>query len=153
MKRAVLVGVGTLVGTLAVLAYQPRTLFATTVAAPIIGAKQTTSGPASADAPSSTSSGSTQTGTKTYTGDSVETGYGPVQVQVSVSGHSITNVLALNAPQNDSRSYQISSYAKPQLEQQAMTAQSSTIDGVSGASYTSQGFSQSLQSALAQAGL
>ena len=57
-------------------------------------------------------------------------------------------VNAVAAPQNDTKSSQISAYAIPQLQDQAVTAQSSKIDGVSGASYTSYSYVQSLQSAI-----
>ena len=135
MKRAIFVGAGTVAGVVAVLAYQPGALFAT----------EDTSGASSTADASQTSS--------TYTGDSVETGWGPVQVEITVTGSSISHVAAVVAPENDQRSSQISNYAIPQLEQQAMAAQSANIDGVSGASYTANGFAQSLQSALTKAGL
>ena len=91
--------------------------------------------------------------TQTYTGDAVETGFGAVQVEVTVEGSTITDVTAIAVPQDDPKSSQISAYAIPELEQQAITAQSASLDGISGASYTSAGFAQSLQSALTQAGL
>ena len=87
------------------------------------------------------------------TGDAVETGFGAVQVEVTVEGSTITDVTAIAVPQDDPKSSQISAYAIPELEQQAMTAQSASLDGISGASYTSAGFAQSLQSALTEAGL
>jgi uncharacterized protein with FMN-binding domain len=133
MKRAILIGAGTVAGAAAVLSYQPGALFSGTA------------GTAAAAEPTSTS--------QTYTGDAVETGFGAVQVEVTVDGSTVTDVTAIAVPQNDPKSSQISAYAIPELEQQAVTAQSATIDGVSGASYTSAGFAQSLQSALPQAGL
>ena len=60
---------------------------------------------------------------------------------------------AVSYPDSDPKSSQISAVAIPSLEQQAMTAQSAQVDGVSGASYTSAAFAESLQSALTQAGL
>ena len=80
-------------------------------------------------------------------------GYGTIQVQVTVSGGKVTDITALAVPQNDPRSAQISSYAVPQLVSQAIEAQSSSISGLSGATFTSNGFAQSLASALTQAGL
>ena len=80
-------------------------------------------------------------------------GYGTIQVQVTVSGGKVTDITALAVPQNDPRSAQISSYAVPQLVSQAIEAQSSSISGISGATFTSNGFAQSLASALTQAGL
>ena len=79
--------------------------------------------------------------------------YGSVQVQISVSGGRVTDITALAVPQNDPRSAQISQYAVPQLVSQALAAQSASIAGISGATYTSQGFMQSLASALTAAGI
>ena len=70
-----------------------------------------------------------------------------------MSDGKVTDVTALAVPQNDPRSSQISSYAVPQLVSQAIEAQSSSISGISGATFTSNGFAQSLASALTQAGL
>jgi uncharacterized protein with FMN-binding domain len=67
-------------------------------------------------------------------------------------GPRITAVTAIEFPSGDSRSAQINAAAIPTLEKQTLTAQSAAIDGVSGASYTSVGFIESLQSALAKAG-
>jgi uncharacterized protein with FMN-binding domain len=78
--------------------------------------------------------------------------YGDVQVRVSVAGGRITQVSAVQLPNGDGRSQQISSFAGPQLAQQALKAQSAKIDGVSGATYTSDSYRTSLQSALDQLG-
>ncbi|HVQ18748.1 MAG TPA: FMN-binding protein [Actinomycetes bacterium] len=102
---------------------------------------------------SSNSSGTTQTQPKTATGALVSTFYGPVQVMVSATGSNITDVTAVALPSGDPRSSSISSYAGPMLRQQALAAQSAGIDGVAGASYTSAGYRQSLQSALDQLGI
>ena len=93
------------------------------------------------------------TGPKTYTGSSVDTQYGPVQVQITVSNGKITAANAIEYPMNGSRDQQINSFAIPQLNSEAVSAQSANIDMVSGASYTSAGYAQSLQSALDKAGL
>jgi uncharacterized protein with FMN-binding domain len=81
----------------------------------------------------------------------VDTQYGPVQVQITLVGNRIANVNAIQLPSDRSRSIEISQYAAPILRQEALTAQSAQIDVVSGASYTSQGYADSLQSALDQA--
>lgn len=91
--------------------------------------------------------------TTTYTGQTADTPYGPVQVEIWVSGGRITDVQALQLPNDTPRSQEISSYAGPQLRQEALQAQSANIDTVSGATYTSDGYRQSLQSALDQAHL
>ncbi|MFF7844993.1 FMN-binding protein [Streptomyces ossamyceticus] len=96
---------------------------------------------------SSGSSGSAS-GTRTLTGDTVQTRYGPVRVRVTVKDGRLTDVTALAFPADSPRDRQISSYAVPQLTREALTAQSADIDTVSGATYTSEGYRRSLQSAL-----
>ncbi len=99
----------------------------------------------------SASGGSGASGT--YTGTAAETRYGPVQVRVTVSGGKLTDVQALQLTNRDGRSVAISQQAAPILRQEALQAQSATIQAVSGATYTSEGYTTSLQSALDQAGL
>jgi uncharacterized protein with FMN-binding domain len=82
-------------------------------------------------------------------GTSVNYSYGTLAVSVTGSASHITNVsIASISDGGDSRSQSIDEYAIPLLESQALSAQSANIQGVSGASYTSAGFEQSLQSAL-----
>ncbi len=81
-------------------------------------------------------------------GDSVSTPYGDVQVEVTLSAGRITAVRALQYPQQSGRDQEINSQAIPQLESQVLSAQSARVDGVSGATYTTQGYLGSLQSAL-----
>ncbi|MFI7502198.1 FMN-binding protein [Streptomyces sp. NPDC049687] len=109
-----------------------------------------------APAPSSSSSGSgsgTVEGGKAVTGESVQTRWGPVQVRITVADGRITDVTAVTYPQENPRDQQINAYAIPRLRSEALTAQSADIDTVSGATYTSDGYRQSLQSALDSAGL
>lgn len=89
----------------------------------------------------------------TYTGDSVMTRWGAVQVEITVADGKITDVQAVEYPQNNARDRQINAYALPVLAQEATQAQSAQIDVVSGATVTSDGYIQSLQSALDQAHL
>lgn len=86
-----------------------------------------------------------------YTGDSVNVYYGDVQVKAIVSGGKLTAVDFLNYPQDRSRSLAIAERAMPVLIQEAISAQSSQVDVVSGATATSTGFIQSLASALVKA--
>jgi uncharacterized protein with FMN-binding domain len=72
---------------------------------------------------------------------------------VTVTGGKITNVQPVIDTAYDARSYQINSYAEPQLLSQTLQAQSASINGVSGASYTSQAYAQSLQAALDKLGI
>ncbi|MYS73882.1 FMN-binding protein [Streptomyces sp. SID5926] len=90
-------------------------------------------------------------GAGTLTGDAAQTQYGPVQVRVTVSGGRITGAEALQAPRGG-RSDQVTADAVPRLNRAAVTAGTADIDAVSGATYTSAGYKQSLQSALDRAG-
>ena len=86
----------------------------------------------------------------TVTGAAVQTRWGPVQVQLAVEGSTITHVSVLQHPDSNGRDVEISNYALPQLIQETLDAQGSDITMISGATYTSQGYVQSLQSALDQ---
>ena len=81
-------------------------------------------------------------------GATVDTKYGPVQVQLDVRNGSIVSATAIQYPQSGGRDRQINSYAIPVLQQETVTAQSAQIDTVSGATFTSDGYRQSLQSAI-----
>ncbi|MCW2794821.1 FMN-binding protein [Nocardioides sp.] len=91
--------------------------------------------------------------TSKVTGAVANTEWGPVQVQIDVAGGSITQVSVLQYPAGNSRDDEINSYALPILVDETVQAQSAQIDMVSGATVTSGGYLQSLQSALDQAGL
>jgi uncharacterized protein with FMN-binding domain len=93
---------------------------------------------------------STTTGVETLTGSIYASPYGNTQVQVTISNGQITSVTALQLP-TGRRSGQISRYVEPILSSEALTAQSANIDTVSGATYTSEAYAESLQSALDQA--
>jgi uncharacterized protein with FMN-binding domain len=86
----------------------------------------------------------------TITGDSPMTPWGPVQVAATVSGGAICEVHAVSWPANDRKSQMINSYAIPILDEAATASQGTQIDFVSGATYTSNGYAQSLQSILDQ---
>lgn len=107
------------------------------------------SSPAAGSRPSSAAA----SGAKTFTGDSVDTQWGPVQVQITVQNGKITKVSAVNYPNGNPRDQEINSYAIPQLNQEVLSAQSAQIDTVSGATVTSDGYLGSLQSAVDKAGL
>jgi uncharacterized protein with FMN-binding domain len=89
---------------------------------------------------------------RTITGDTIDTQYGPVQVSVSLTGSHINDVNALRLPQATSHDVEIDNFAVPRLRQEALDAQSAQIDSVSGATFTSDGYIRSLQSALDKAG-
>ena len=89
----------------------------------------------------------------TFTGSTQQTRFGPVQVEITISNGKITAARALQYPNNDFRSQSISQQAIPYLVQETLAANSANIQGVGGASYTSQGWYDSLVSALAKAGM
>lgn len=86
--------------------------------------------------------------TRTINGAPADTRYGPVQVQIKVSGGRILSSDAIVYPTNERRDQEINSQAIPQLNDETVQAQSANIDTVSGATYTSDGYRESLQSAL-----
>jgi uncharacterized protein with FMN-binding domain len=89
---------------------------------------------------------------RTFTGDTEQTIYGPVQVRITVTAGKITGVSAVQYPEDTPRDYEINAYAIPQLNAETLAAGSAGIDSVSGATYTSQGYISSLQSAIDKAG-
>jgi uncharacterized protein with FMN-binding domain len=91
-------------------------------------------------------------GSGQYTGSAVQIPFGTVQVQVTVANGKITDVQPLQMP-GGGHSGQVSSYAAPQLRSEVLQAQSANVDSISGATYTSGAYQQSLQSALSQAGM
>jgi uncharacterized protein with FMN-binding domain len=100
---------------------------------------------------SSSSSSSAASGT--VTGAAADTRWGPVQVQITVADGSITDVSVVQYPTSNGKDQEINARALPILIQETLKAQSASIDMVSGATYTSDGYVTSLQSALDQAGL
>lgn len=118
---------------------------------PTGGTKATTPPPASTPTPVSTPKPAGVSGT--FTGANGNTQFGPVQAQITVVNGKITNAIALTYPTGSFRDQQINQQAIPYLIQETLAAQSANIQGVGGASYTSQGWVNSLQSALAKAGL
>lgn len=93
------------------------------------------------------------TDSQTFTGTAAQTRYGPVQVEVTISGSTITNVSVPQYPSSDRRDAEINGRALPILVQQTVDTQSGDVDMVSGATYTSEGYRESLQAALDAAGL
>jgi uncharacterized protein with FMN-binding domain len=102
---------------------------------------------------SSSSPSSSSSAAKTYTGSVASTRWGPVQVQITVSAGKITAVSVLQQPSGNPKDTEINDQALPVLIQDTLSAQSANIDMVSGATVTSDGYVQSLQAALDEAGL
>jgi uncharacterized protein with FMN-binding domain len=99
------------------------------------------------------STGASTAGTSTVTGDAASTRWGPVQVQISVADGTITDVSVVEYPDGNGKDRQINARALPVLIRETQDAQSAHIDMVSGATVTSEGYLESLQSALDKAGL
>jgi uncharacterized protein with FMN-binding domain len=168
MLRAVLTLGGTAAGLAALLSFKthmvgtadaapavpPPTPTATSQAAgmsaPASHVGKGKSTPAAGRSPSAQASAAAST--LTVAGAVEQTQYGPMQVQVTLAGQKITNVTVLQRTNDGSESDQIDSFAIPKLTSETLAAQSAKIDAVSGASYTSSGYIQSLQSALDKAG-
>lgn len=115
------------------------------------GSGSTSSGSSSSGSSSSPSSSTGAFKDGTFTGSTVATQYGDVQVQVTVSGGRITAVTPLHLTDEGERSVMISEQAAPLLQQEVISAQSADVDTISGATFTSDGYLQSLQAALDQA--
>jgi uncharacterized protein with FMN-binding domain len=116
-------------------------------------APEPTTGGASATPAPSASTSKSSGGTKTYTGSVAQTRWGPVQVSITVTDGKITDVGVPVYPSENGRDQEINAYALPQLREETLSAQSAGIDGVSGATVTSDGYKESLQAALDSAHL
>ncbi len=164
MKRAILAIAGTVSGLVLLLGFKthpaagPTASAGTVATPPTSGQNGAGSGTGNGgDGGGSGGSGGSGTsgkgsGTRTVTGDTIDTRWGPVQVRVTLSGSRITNVEAVRLPDGNPRDEEINGFAVPQLTQETLSAQSAQIDSVSGATYTSEGYIRSLQSALDRAG-
>ena len=159
MRRAPIVITATVVGLIGVLEFHSRPAAVSFGTIPAAGAAATAS-PASGTASHGASKKSAapprpgSAGTRTAVGPQVNYSWGVLSVSVTVSGTKITKVgIASLDDGGNPRSQYIDQNSIPTLEQQALAAQSANIQGVSGASYTSAGFQQSLQGALHQLGL
>lgn len=167
MRRALLTLGGTAAGLAALLSFKTHSLAAAAPEAtstPSVSAG--TSQPMASGAGSSSASpaaskkasaapktgASSPASARTVTGTVANTQYGPMQVQLALSGTKITKVTVLQRTNDGAESDEIDGNAIPKLTSETLTAQSARIDAVSGATYTSSGYIQSLQSALDQAG-
>ncbi|WP_460811095.1 FMN-binding protein [Nocardioides salsibiostraticola] len=147
-RRILMVAVSTLVVVLLLFSYRTSTSGAGLSVSS--GQQVTISSGATAQAPEADVE---STVSQTFTGTAVQTRYGPVQVEVTISGSTITNVSVPQYPSGDRRDAEINGRALPILVQQTVATQSGDVDMVSGATYTSEGYRESLQAALDAAGL
>ena len=145
MKRTPIVLLGTLAGVAGVLMLNPEGSSFTANAPTDTGTGSTTGTPTGSTTPTAKSA--------TATGDAIFVDYGYVQLKVTAKAGKITKIVAVQLPNQDGRSISISNAVEPMLKQEALTAQSANIAGVSGATFTSGGYQQSLQSALDKLGI
>lgn len=163
MRRIALAMMGTLSGLVMLFSYHTSTSSqAVASSTGTAGAGSAATASSGASGSSSSSSGSSSSGSSTsgsssssgtYTGDAVSTRWGTVQVRITVQNGKITKSEAVQYPQDNPRDQEINAYALPQLSQEVLQKQSASIDAISGATVTSNGYIQSLQSAIDQANL
>jgi uncharacterized protein with FMN-binding domain len=124
----------------------------TTAAAPsaTIGTATNTASPATTEAPATTAANATDA-VAAFEGDTIQTRYGPVEVQAQIANGNLVAVAVVQYPDGDRKSVRINERALPQLQSEALAAQSAQVDTVSGATYTSDAFVNSLQSAIDEA--
>jgi uncharacterized protein with FMN-binding domain len=144
MRRAPIVLSATAAGVAGVLAFHSHRPTSALLVQP-----PATTAPSTPNAPSPTTPSGT---TRSATGSVASYRYGQLSVTVTERGARITDVEMASLSETDSRSVEIDDQAVPQLRQEVLSAQSANIDGVSGATFTSEAYVQSLQSALDQLG-
>ena len=159
LRRVILVVSGTAAAVTSALAYNPPQLTqVSTSSKPATPAPATPSTPTSGKATPAPKSTPTTPATKLpsgdFSGNKIQTRWGPVQVQITVKDGVITAANALAFPDGDRRSLSISQQAIPYLIEQSLgVVSSSQVMGVSQATYTSNGWRASLQSAIKKAGI
>ncbi|HTJ60075.1 MAG TPA: FMN-binding protein [Candidatus Saccharimonadales bacterium] len=155
MRRALAALAATVIGVYWVVTFK---VSAEPIEVPVVSvpSPRVTTAPGRAPQPTARATNPPATGSATggtaFTGPTVETPFGPVQVQIAMSGGKVLDVQALQLPSDRSRSARISQYSAPILRSEAIQAQSARVDIVSGATYTSRAYAQSLASALKQVG-
>jgi uncharacterized protein with FMN-binding domain len=154
MGKVVLALAATAIGLVLLLSFKshsaaaPRSALGRTAGDPAPSSSSTTSDPRRRSGSAKSSGSSKKSGT--VTGDPISTPFGDMQVAAVISGGKLTNVTVLQET-DGGRSQQIDDQALPILKSEALSADSADIDVVSGATYTSQGYARSLQSALDKA--
>jgi len=147
MRRIVIWLASTITIVVLLFGYHTSTNKSTSAATvPSAGAPTTTSSPQD-------SSSSNSSNIKTYTGSVAQTRWGPVQVKITVQDGKVTKVTVLQQPNGNRRDQEINDQALPILIDETVSAQSAKIDMVSGATVTSEGYLQSLQAAIDEAGI
>ncbi|WP_298866130.1 FMN-binding protein [uncultured Microbacterium sp.] len=157
MKKILYTLLATVSGLVLLFSYRTslQAVTPTDASAATAGSSSTTTDTGASGSGTTSSNSGTTSGTGladgNYTGASSQTRYGPVQVQITVSGGHITDAQAVDYPNSNGRDRQVNGTAIPRLVSETIKAQSSKIQMVSGATYTSSGYLSSLQSAIDQA--
>jgi uncharacterized protein with FMN-binding domain len=165
MRRVVLALLATAIGLVLLLSYKAHS--PSTVSSALVdpnsgtdsgvtptAAPAATSGSGSGSTSGSTTATTTASGTVhdgTFVGDAETSQFSTIQVQVTVSGGKITDITLVQDADDEQHSAEVDAFAIPTLRSEALSAQSANIDAVSGATFTSQSYTQSLQSALDKA--
>jgi len=170
MRRVILAVTGTIAGLVALLSFKshvPSVPVAATTGSGSSSSSSSSSSSTSSSGGQTAASGQTTTvpgefpqgsvaknlpaGETAVDGNVANTAYGPVQIQLIENNRKIVKVAVLEQPANTLHDIQIGAFAFPKLISETLAAQNGKIDAVSGASYTSAGYIQSLQSALDKA--
>jgi uncharacterized protein with FMN-binding domain len=151
VRRALPAIVITVIGLIALVSFKTSPGVPATQSAATAPPNRTNTPPAAAPPTPNPSTTTAPGSTRTVEGDAVDNPYGTVQVRVTLRGNEIVDVQAVQMPMDRPRSAYISEQAGPYLQQEVLQAQSAQIDIVSGATYTSDSYAQSLQSALDRA--
>jgi uncharacterized protein with FMN-binding domain len=151
VKRIVLWLLSTVSAVVLLFGYHTSTSGPAATAQAPVGASLSTTSTATSSGAGGGSSGGGSTGGTTTTGQTAQTRWGPVRVQITTDASgTITDVEVVQYPDGNGEDQRINASALPQLVQETLDAQSADIDMVSGATVTSEGYLQSLQSALDQ---
>jgi uncharacterized protein with FMN-binding domain len=157
MRRIVLWASSTVAALVLLFGYHTSTSGVAATSQKPIGASLATTSTTTTSGTGPDTGSASDTGTSgssgSVTGDTVHTRWGPVQVQITTDNGSITAVQVVQYPSENGKDVAINNYALPILVDETLAAQSAEIDMVSGATVTSVGYTDSLQSALDQAGL
>ena len=149
MRRTVLALGGTAAGLAALLSFKTHMVSdASAGSTPAAMTSPTTAAGTGKGTGTGTGTGKGTAATKTFTGKVDDTQYGPMQVQIVLTGKKITKVNVVQQTDTGVTSIQVDTMALPKLKSETLTAQSARVDAVSGATYTSAGYIKSLQSAV-----
>jgi FMN-binding domain len=157
MRRVILTIAGTIAGLVALLSFKSHVPTVPSASVSTTGGSSSTGGtsaPSSSAAtvpgefPMGSLAGTLTSGETAITGHVANTVYGPVQIQLVMRNGKIVKVAVLRQPMNTINDIRIGDFAFPKLIGETLATQTAKIDAVSGASYTSAGYIQSLQSAL-----